>query len=141
VGARHDRAGPGHAQHTIRFIDHLIRRNPRLGVPVRAVLTDNGPEYVARSFQDHPAAKDLTHHRIPPRSPNYNAVCARFHSTVLQECWRPFHRHRCTRIRQLQAEADAWLIRYHHRRRNHGAYMRGRTRAQMLDNHRRPLAA
>jgi transposase InsO family protein len=134
--------GPVNATHTIRFIDHLLRRYRRLGIPVRAVLTDNGPEYVARSFQDHLAAKALAHHRIPPRSPNHNAVCERFHSTVLQECWRPaFHRRRFTSIRQLQAEADTWLIRYNHRRRNHGAYMRGRTPAQMLDKLRPRLAA
>ena len=36
--------------------------------------------------------------------------CERFHGTALQECWRPaFHRRRFTSIRQLQAEADAWL--------------------------------
>lgn len=134
--------GPVTAQHTIRFVDHLIRRYRRLGVAVRAVLSDNGPEYVAAGFKAHLAAKGLVHHRIPPRSPNHNAVCERFHSTVLQECWRPaFHRRRFTSIRQLQGEADAWLIRYNHRRRNHGAYMRGRTPAQMLDNHRRRLAA
>jgi hypothetical protein len=69
-------------------------------------------------------------------------VCERFQGTVLQECWRPaFHRRRFTSIRQLQAEVDAWLIRYHHRRRNHSDYMQGRTPAQMLDNHRRRLAA
>ena len=38
-----------------------------------------------------------------------------------QEGWRPaFHRRHFTSIRQLQAEADAWLIRYNHRRKNHG---------------------
>ncbi len=29
---------------------------------------------------------ELTHHRTPPRSPDYNAVAERFHGTVLQEC-------------------------------------------------------
>jgi hypothetical protein len=55
----------------------------------------------------------------------------------LQECWRPaFHGRRFTSIRQLQTEADAWLIRYRHRRRNHSAYMCGRTPAQILDTYR-----
>ena len=94
----------------------------------RAVLTDNGPEYMATGFRAHLVAKGLTHQRIPPRSPNHNAVCERFHGTILQECWRPaFHRRRFTSIRQLQAEADAWLVTYNHRRKNHGDYMRGRT--------------
>jgi transposase InsO family protein len=133
--------GPVTAAHTIRFVDHLIRRYRRLGAPVKAILTDNGPEYAATGFKAHLAAKGLSHHRIPPRSPNHNAVCERFHSTALQECWRPaFHRRRFTSIRQLQAEANAWLTRYNHRRRNHGAYMRGRTPAQMLDHLRTRLA-
>lgn len=127
--------GPVNTGHTIRFVDHVLRRMRRLGVPVRAVLTDNGPNYIAAGFKAHLAAKGLDHHRIPPRSPNHNAVCERFHGTILQECWRPaFHRRRFTSIRQLQTEADAWLIRYNHRRRNHGDYMAGRTPKQVLDN-------
>jgi transposase InsO family protein len=134
--------GPVTARHTIAFVDHVLRAWRRHGVSVRAVLTDNGPEWIAAGFRAHLAAKGLDHHRIPPRSPNHNAVCERFHGTALQECWRPaFHRRRFTSIRQLQAEADAWLIHYHHRRRNHGDYMRGRTPAQMLDvHHTRPAS-
>jgi hypothetical protein len=43
-------------------------------------------------------------------------------------------------IRQLQAEADAWLHGYHHRRHNHGDFMRGRTPRQVLteQNTQRP---
>jgi transposase InsO family protein len=127
--------GPPTASHTIRFIDHVVRCYRRLGVSVRAVLSDNGPEWIAGGFQAHLALKGIAHHRIPPRSPNHNAVCERFQGTALQECWRPaFHRRRFTSIRQLQAEADAWLVRYHHRRRNHSDYMRGRTPAEILDN-------
>ena len=88
------------------------------------------------------AAKTITHQRIPARSPNHNAVCERFHGTALQECWRPaFHRRRFTSIRQLQAEADAWLARYNTRRRNHSDYMRGHTPLEMLTIHtNRPAA-
>jgi transposase InsO family protein len=129
--------GPPTAAHTIRFVDHVVRRWRRLGVSVRAVLSDNGPEWTASGFRAHLATRGLAHHRIPPRSPNHNAVCERFHGTALQECWRPaFHRRRFTNIRQLQAEADTWLIRYHHRRRNHSDYMRGRTPAEILDTFR-----
>ncbi len=85
---------------------------------------------------------NLRHERIPPRSPNHNAVCERFHGTILQECWRPaFHRRHFTSIRQLQGEADAWLITYHRRRRNHGDYMRGRTPQEVFDNHKKNKAA
>jgi transposase InsO family protein len=134
--------GPVTAAHSMRFVDHLLRHYRRHGVVVRAVLSDNGPEYVAKTFQAHLAAKGLRHERIPARSPNHNSVCERFHGTILQECWRPaFHRRHFTSIRQLQAEVDAWLITYHHRRRNHGNYMAGRTPHEILDKHRRNKAA
>ncbi len=81
-------------------------------------------------------ARGLVHHRIPPRSPNDNAVCERFHGTALQECWRPaFHRRRFGSVRQLQAEIDAWLIHYNTRRRNHSDFMRGRTPLEVLTSH------
>ena len=134
--------GPVNASHTIAFIDHVRTVMRRLGWPVRRVLSDNGPEYVARDFQNHLAAVSLTHVRIPPRSPNFNAVCERFQGTMLQECWRPaFHRRHFNTIRQLQAEADTWLKRYHHRRRNHGAFMAGRTPKQVLDTHTQQQAS
>jgi len=126
--------GPVNGAHTMRFIDQVLRLYRRHGVRVRAILSDNGPEYKAADFRAHLVAKGLRHERIPARSPNHNAVCERFHGTILQECWRPaFHRRHFTSIRQLQAEADAWLITYNTRRRNHGDYMRGRTPHQILD--------
>lgn len=134
--------GPVTAADTIRFIDHVRKTMRRLGIPVRVVLTDNGPEYIARLFQDHLAEIGLTHVRIPPRSPNHNAVCERFQGTMLQECWRPaFHRRHFNSIRQLQTEADAWLVRYNTRRRNHGDYMAGRRPIEIIDNHRHQQAA
>jgi transposase InsO family protein len=127
---------------TARFLHHVIGRYRRLGVTVRCVLSDNGPEYKARTFTDALAKKNLTHRRIPPRSPNYNAVCERFQGTALQECWRPaFHRRRFTSIRQLQGEIDSWLVDYNNRRRNHSDFMQGRTPRTVLDSHRKNKAA
>ena len=134
--------GPVTATHTMRFVDRLLRHYRRHGITVRAVLSDNGPEYVAKDFGAHLVRKGLRHERIPARSPNHNAVVERFQGTVLDECWRPaFHRRRFTSVRQLQAEVDAWLIGYHHRRHNHGDYMAGRTPHEVLDSHRRNRAA
>ena len=127
---------------SVRFLERLLAHYRRHGVRVRAVLSDNGPEYNASAFSAALAAKGLTHVRIPARSPNHNAVVERFHQTILQECWRPsFHRRRFTSTRQLQAEADAWLLTYSRRRRNHGDYMRGRTPQEILDSFKSHKAA
>lgn len=127
---------------TARFVAEVLRRYRRMGLAVRAVLTDNGPEYKARDFTAAVAAKGLDHLRTPPRSPNHNAVCERFHGTILHECWRPaFHRRHFTSVRQLQAEADSWLVHYNTRRRNHGGYMAGRTPERMMAIRRPQKAA
>jgi transposase InsO family protein len=119
-----------------KFLDKVVRWMRRYGHQVRVVLTDGGPEWKPTGFVDALAAREIRHLKTPPRSPNYNAVVERFHGTILDECWRPaFHRRAFTSIGQLRAEADAWLIDYNHRRRNHGDYMRGRTPAQVLRQH------
>lgn len=128
--------GPITTADTIRFINHVNKVMRRLGVPVHNVLTDNGPEYAGVAFRGHLSEVGLVHVRIPPRSPNHNAVCERFQGTMLQECWRPaFHRRHFNSIRQLQSEADSWLIRYHTRRRNHSDYMKGRRPIDILTTH------
>ena len=134
--------GPVTTADTIRFIDQLTKTMRRLGIPIRRVLTDNGPEYKGLAFRHHLAEVGIDHVRIPPRSPNHNAVCERFQGTMLQECWRPaFHRRHFNSLRQLQAEANAWLIRYNTRRRNHGNYMAGRRPNEILATHQAQRAA
>ena len=44
----------------MRFIDRLLRHYRRHGIKVRAVLSDNGPEYNASAFSAALAAKGLT---------------------------------------------------------------------------------
>jgi transposase InsO family protein len=68
---------------SVRFVERLLRHYRRHGISVRAVLSDNGPEYNASAFAAALAAKGLTHVRIPPRSPNHDAAVERFHGTIL----------------------------------------------------------
>jgi len=135
-------AGTVTAARAATFVDRIAKSWRHLGFPITAVLTDNGPEYIGRDFRDHLVDLGIDHRRIPARSPNYNAVCERFQGTMLQECWRPaFHRRRFNGRRELQAEADAWLVHYNTRRRNHGDFMAGRVPLEVLDSHRRNKAA
>jgi len=126
-------AGTVNADLSVQFLARMHRVWTRLGYPIRAVVADNGPEYKASRFCEALAAKDIERIWIPPRSPNHNAIVERFQQTMLNECWRPaFHRLRFNSIRQLQAEADAWLITYNTRRRNHGNYMNNRRPIDLL---------
>ena len=126
--------GPVTADISIAFLERIRRNGPGSGYPIRAIVADNGPEYIATRFADALARAEITRIKIPARSPNHNAVVERFQGTMLQECWRPaFHRRHFTSIRQLQREADAWLTTYNHHRRNHGDYMAGRRPIDLLE--------
>jgi transposase InsO family protein len=72
---------------TARFVDLVRRRWRDRGYPITAIVTDNGAEFIGHRFTRHLDELGITHRRIPPRSPNHNAVVERFHQTMLDECW------------------------------------------------------
>src|SRR2546428_9559816 len=85
------------------FLRHLAKETWTVGMVLRGVLTDNGPEFIGRDFTRATGELQLAHHRTPPRSPDHNAVVERFHETVLQERYRPaFHRPRFDRPADLE---------------------------------------
>lgn len=114
------------------FLRHVKRALRKVGITMTGVLTDNGPEFVGKAFQTQLQVMGLTHHRIPPRSPNHNAVCERFHGTILTEFYRPhFHRGRVDDLALLDRSVQAWMCDYNNHRPNHGDYMNGRTPKQV----------
>ena len=111
-----------------RFLDHLKKALRGHGITLAGVLSDNGPEFVGTAFKTRVGDLGLEHYRIPPRSPNHNAVCERFHGTVLHEFYRPhFHRGRVDDLALLDRSLQSWVTDYNHHRPNHGDYMAGRT--------------
>ena len=123
-----------------RFLDHLKKALRKHGITLSGVLTDNGPEFIGRAFQTRAADLGLHHHRIPPRSPNHNSVCERFHGTVLHEFYRPhFHRGRVDDIGLLDRSLQTWLSDYNHHRPNNGDYMAGRTPLEVKKELRRRI--
>lgn len=120
------------AQVAAGFLDHLNKALRKHGITLSGVLTDNGPEFVGKAFHARAVELGLIHHRIPPRSPNHNAVCERFHGTVLREFYRPhFHRGRVDDTALLDRSLQTWLRDYNEHRPNHGDYMAGRTPLQV----------
>jgi transposase InsO family protein len=125
------------AERAVAFVDRVVGRMATIGVELRRVLSDNGPEFFGLAFRRAMAERGVDHHRIPPRSPNHNAVCERFQGTVLDEFYRPaFHRQRFDTAAQLDEQLQGWLHRYNTRRRNNGDFMRGRTPLEVLNSHR-----
>jgi len=122
------------------FLDHLKKALRKHGITLEGILTDNGPEFVGKAFKARAADLGLHHHRIPPRSPNHNAVCERFHGTVLGEFYRPhFHRGRVEDVALLNRSLQAWVVDYNDRRPNHGDYMAGRTPLQVKREFKRRI--
>jgi transposase InsO family protein len=114
------------------LLDHLKKALRKHGITLVGILTDNGPEFVGKAFKTRAGELGLHHHRIPPRSPNHNAVCERFHGTVLHEFYRPhFHRGRVEDIALLDQALQAWVVDYNNERPNSGEYMAGRTPLQV----------
>ena len=122
------------------FLDHLKKALRKHGITLEGIVTDNGPEFTGKAFKARVEELSLVHHRIPPRSPNHNAVCERFHGTVLREFYRPhFHRGRVDNIALLDRSLQTWLVDYNHHRPNHGDYMAGRSPVQVKKQLRRRL--
>lgn len=122
------------------LLDHLKKALRKHGITLEGVLTDNGPEFVGKAFQTRVVDLGLHHHRIPPRSPNHNAVCERFHGTVLHEFYRPhFHRGRVQDIALLDKALQAWVVDYNNERPNNGDYMAGRTPLQVKKHLKRRI--
>lgn len=111
----------------------VVRHWRRWGCEASAVLTEQRPRVRPRCLHCRSGRQADQPPAHPPSAPNHNAVRERIHGTILQECWHTaLNRRRLTSIRQLQAEAEAWLIRYSTSRRNHGADMRSSTPAELL---------
>jgi len=125
---------------TAGLLDHLKKALRKHGITLSGVLTDNGPEFIGKAFQTRVSELGLVHHRIPPRSPNHNSVCERFHATVLHEFYRPhFHRGRVEDIDLLDRSLQAWVTDYNEHRPNHGDYMAGRTPQQVKKHLKRRI--
>jgi transposase InsO family protein len=53
------------------------------------VVSDNGPQFLARDFKDYIRITGMTHVRTSPYYPQSNGKIERWHGTMKQECIRP----------------------------------------------------
>jgi putative transposase len=53
------------------------------------IISDNGPQFIAKDFKEYIRLSGMTHVRTSPYYPQSNGKLERFHGTIKQECIRP----------------------------------------------------
>jgi transposase InsO family protein len=108
-----------------------------LGVPIGAVLTDNGREFCGR-VEMHPyelllAMEGIDHRTTRVRSPRTNGFVERMNRTLLDECFRVAGRTTWyMEVEEIQRDLDRFLAYYNVERTHQGYRLKGRTPAQAL---------
>lgn len=117
--------------------DRVLPFYDALGVPVKAVLTDNGREYCGRP-DNHPyelflQLEDIEHRTTKVRSPRTNGFVERMNRTLLDECFRIAGRTTWyVNPEEIQRDLDTFLEFYNLKRSHQGYRLKGRTPAQAL---------
>lgn len=91
-----DRALVGHyrgkscnAQDIVKLTQKaLLKRHALNQVQSLVIRTDNGPQFISKTFGEFIAQMNMEHERIPNKTPNMNAYVESFHSILELECFR-----------------------------------------------------
>lgn len=108
-----------------------------LGVPVQAILTDNGREFCGKpeqhAYELLLAMEGIEHRRTKIATPRTNGFVERMNRTLLDECFRVAGRQTWyITPAEIQRDLDAFL-RYYNLERSHQGYrLRGRTPTQAI---------
>lgn len=70
------------ARHVCEAVKAALRARVAHGESKPIIRTDNGPQFVSKAFGDLCEAEQITHERIPPKTPNMNAYIESFHATL-----------------------------------------------------------
>jgi transposase InsO family protein len=105
------------SESAVAFLHRVVRHHRRLGVKVRAVMTDNGSCYRSHAFREACHELGVRHLRTRPYTPRTNGKVERFIQTLLREwAYRRPYRTSNQRARAL----PSWL-RYYNTQRPHTA--------------------
>lgn len=117
--------------------DRVLPFYEALGVPVGAILTDNGREFCGRPDQ-HPyelllGVEGIEHRTTRVRTPRTNGFVERMNRTLLDECFRVAGRTTWyLEPVEIQRDLDRFLEYYNLERSHQGYRLGGRTPAQAL---------
>jgi len=117
--------------------DRVLPFYELLGVPVGAVLTDNGREFCGKP-ETHPyellvAMEGIEHRTTRVRSPRTNGFVERMNRTLLDECFRVAGRTTWyVEVEEIQRDLDQFLAYYNVDRTHQGYRLKGKTPVQAL---------
>lgn len=92
-----------------RVLEQIIHER---GCPEQ-LLTDNGPEFTSRAFDQWCHKRSLHHHFIQPGKPTQNATCESFNGRFRDEC---LNEHWFSSLREARIITEAWREDYNCRR-------------------------
>lgn len=92
-----------------RVLDRIIHAR---GCP-ETLVTDNGPEFTSRAFDQWCHQRRIRHHFIQPGKPTQNGTCESFNGRFRDEC---LNEHWFFSLREARAITEAWRNDYNHHR-------------------------
>lgn len=77
------------------------------------IITDNGPQFIAKDFKEFIRISGMTHVRTSPYYPQSNGKIERWHQTIKQDCIRP---HVPLSLEEARRLVERFVDDYNHRR-------------------------
>jgi len=98
------------------------------------IISDNGPQFIARDFKDYIRLAGMTHVRTSPYYPQSNGKLERYHKSIKTECIRP----KCAETKEEAEQNIEEFVQYYNNKRLHSAigYI---TPKQMLDGQQQSI--
>lgn len=95
----------------------LKKRGIKPGMKMPRVRTDNGPQFIAKLFEELCRKLGIIHERIPVGTPNLNAHIEAFHSILEDDC---YSRHQFNSYAEAYEQISLYME-YYNQRRRHGS--------------------
>ena len=106
------------AQDAVRVLKNSLKaRGLAKGMSMPKLRTDNGPQFIAKKFEETCMALGVVHERTPVKTPNLNAYIEAFHAILEREC---YSRHEFESFAHAYREITRYMD-YYNRRRKHGS--------------------
>jgi len=106
------------AKDACRVLENALRkRGLKPGMTLPLIRTDNGPQFIAKIFEETCSKWQIEHERIPVKTPNMNAFIESFHAILEDDCYKRHEFQNFAEAYQIIAE----YMDYYNNRRRHSS--------------------